>query len=387
MAQKPAAGVTDSPQTDSPQSSARRNCARRTPLAWRPVVCETGAMPVVDVEGAIENRIEAIRAAHASTAIARAELDVSGGIDSGVMLGLLARAIGPERITAVFSSIHSGPEFRARARDVAGAFGVRLVEIDLSGFFDQLVTDMRGALVQAGLPEAELDERCRRDPTVLGSIRSCMRAVLGRGFNRLSGGGLRHGTGNECEDRFLRFYQKGGDGEVDSNPIAMLSKGEVYQVARGLGVPRSLIDAVPSPDLHAIGDDHTDEEELKAMTGAPWTYSRVDADTGAYARVGTIERMSRFLDLEMDLPQGRRRVDVALFDDGADEVRVAAIVRAAQGVGPFVGVPPDVTSALVRSARRIESITRHKMNPNCPTYGTRAQLVDAGLLTDTLPLA
>ena len=43
----------------------------------------------------------------------------------------------------------------------------------------------------------------------------------------MTGNGLRHGTGNECEDRWLRFYQKGGDGEVDSNPIAMLSKGGI----------------------------------------------------------------------------------------------------------------------------------------------------------------
>ena len=71
-----------------------------------------------------------------------------------------------------------------------------------------------------------------------------------------AGGGIRHGTGNECEDRFLRFYQKGGDGEVDTNPIAMLSKGEVFQLARGLGVPQRVLQALPSPDLWGVGEQH-----------------------------------------------------------------------------------------------------------------------------------
>ena len=111
-----------------------------------------------------------------------------------------------------------------------------LVKLRRAGYDPQYVrvdseAGMREALTAAGYDGAELDTRVAKDPTILGSIRSCIRAPIGRGFNRMTGGGIRHGTGNECEDRFLRFYQKGGDGEVDTNPIAMLSKGEVYQVA------------------------------------------------------------------------------------------------------------------------------------------------------------
>lgn len=342
-------------------------------------------MPVVDVEGLIAQRTQAIREVHESTGIERAELDVSGGIDSGVMLGLLARAIGPDRITAVFSSIHSGPEFRERAQEVADAFSVKLVDMDLTEHFDRLVQDMVASLDRAGIPRSQVEARCDTDPTVLGSIRSCMRAVLGRGMNRLTGGGLRHGTGNECEDRFLRFYQKGGDGEVDSNPIAMLAKGEVFQLARGLGVPKSLIDAVPSPDLHAIASEHTDEQELLGMTGAPWTYSRVDAQTGAYTRVGTIETMSRFLDCAVQIDGRRGRAQDFVFADDASPAIVDAVVSLAQQSVPFQAHDADTVETLVRSARRFEALTRHKMNPNCPTYGSRAALLAAGLLTDTLP--
>ena len=36
------------------------------------------------------------------------------------------------------------------------------------------------------------------------------------------------------------------------------------------------------------------------------------------------------------------------------------------------------------SARSIERSTRHKENPNCPILGSRAALLEAGVLTDEL---
>jgi NH3-dependent NAD+ synthetase len=48
-------------------------------------------MPVLDVEELIKARVRAIQWYHETTGIKRAQLDVSGGVDSAVMLGLLAR--------------------------------------------------------------------------------------------------------------------------------------------------------------------------------------------------------------------------------------------------------------------------------------------------------
>lgn len=41
-------------------------------------------MPVINVDKLIENRVEAIRNFHAQVGIPKAELDLSGGIDSAV---------------------------------------------------------------------------------------------------------------------------------------------------------------------------------------------------------------------------------------------------------------------------------------------------------------
>lgn len=336
-------------------------------------------MPVLDTQALIDDRVHAIGRAHQRTGISRAELDLSGGIDSATLLGLLARALGPDKITAVYSSIQSSDASRARAHETAKAFGVALVELDLSEVFNAIVAESRRGLEAAGYDLVEVDARASKDGTILGSIRSCLRAPIGRGLNRLTGGGLRHGTGNECEDRWLRFFQKGGDGEVDSNPMAMLSKGEVYQLARGLGVPRSVVDALPSPDLQGSGDAHNDEDELKASSGGiAWSYSRIDYESGAYTKVGTIERLSRLLDLdEENILFG----DIDPFEGGGD--RLQHLLSLSERA--FGGFDESARMGFLRSARRWEAMTRHKLNPNCPSYGGRAAMLAAGFITNAMP--
>ncbi len=334
-------------------------------------------MPVIDPNALVANRVDAIRSFHRTTGIARAEIDVSGGVDSAVMLALLCRALPAEKITPVYSSIHSSTDSRDRARATAAACGIALVEVELTDIFEQLQTRLLDSLVTAGFDLDDIRHRMAADPAVAGSIRSCLRAPVGRGANRLTGGGIRHGTGNECEDRFLRFFQKGGDGEVDSNPIAMLSKGEVFQLGRALEVPRGILEAVPSPDLHGIGEDHNDEDELQALHGVAWTYSQVDVDSGDYKYVGTIERMSRLLD--------ESGVEAKVF--GAAELTPQTMQElvATAAARTFASADAPTITAFVDSARQIERATRHKMNPNCPTYGCRNDLLAAGILSDTIP--
>lgn len=334
-------------------------------------------MPVLATDRLIDNRVHAIRSYHEQTGIPRAEIDVSGGIDSATLLHLAERAVGAEHITAVYTGITSSQDSLDRARDSAASCGVRLIEVELSAAFASMTEHLLDAAAAAGHDRAAIERHMAADPTVLGSFRSCLRAPIGRALNRMLAGGIRHGTGNECEDRFLRFYQKGGDGEVDSNPIAMLSKGEVFQCAAALGVPRSVLTAVPSPDLHGTGEDHNDEDELEATYGVPWTYSKVAPDTGAYREIGTIERMARILDDET--------VERLLFGDTqpSDAQFLDLARRATQG--PFRGFDEQEVLALCRSARHIERVTRHKWNPNCPTLGTREDLLAAEILTNTLP--
>ena len=344
-------------------------------------------MPVSDVSALIQNRVQTLRSYHQDTGLERAELDLSGGIDSAVMAGLLVLALGPESVTLVYSSINSGSETQGRAQVLADAIDARLVVHDLTATYETMVADMQRNLAEAGFDPGAIAQRIAADNTILGSIRSCIRAPLGRGYLRMTGNGLRHGTGNECEDRWLRFYQKGGDGEVDSNPIAMLSKGEVFQLAHGLGEAldahdayRAIITAAPTPELWGKGVAHTDEDEIGSYLRLTETghtfYSYIDPDTAEYRAVGLIERVARFNDTEAGAP---------LFSDDLTSEDLDGILRSAQSDASFEGVDAVVIEGILRAARRTERITRHKMNPNCPTLGERDELVALGVLTNALP--
>ena len=75
------------------------------------------------------------------------------------------------------------------------------------------------------------------------------------------------GTGNLSEGT-VGYFTKWGDGACDINPIAMLTKQEVYALARYLEVPDCIIQKKPSAGLW---EGQTDEDELGM------TYNQIDA--------------------------------------------------------------------------------------------------------------
>lgn len=81
------------------------------------------------------------------------------------------------------------------------------------------------------------------------------------------GGRFVVGTGNMAE-RTVGYFTKWGDGAADFNPLAMLTKQEVYTLARYLNVPDAIINKQPSAGLW---EGQTDEEELGM------SYAQIDA--------------------------------------------------------------------------------------------------------------
>lgn len=75
------------------------------------------------------------------------------------------------------------------------------------------------------------------------------------------------GTSNLSE-RTVGYFTKWGDSACDLNPLAMLTKQEVFTLARYLEIPKCIIDKKPSAGLW---EGQTDEEELGI------TYEQIDA--------------------------------------------------------------------------------------------------------------
>ena len=167
---------------------------------------------------------------------------LSGGVDSALSAALAARALGPERVHALYLPYRSSSaDSRADAQAVAEVCGLALREIDISDmvdpFFDQ--------------HEADAD-RVRRG-NLMARIRM---AILFDQAKRL--GSLVLGTSNKTEI-LLGYSTIFGDNASSLNPLGDLYKQQVWQLANEVGLPDSVIAKKPSADLWP---GQTDEDEL-----------------------------------------------------------------------------------------------------------------------------
>ena len=293
-------------------------------------------MAILDAERLIEMLVEKMQEQAREAGVDRAQVDISGGIDSATVAALAVRAFGPTRVIGVYSGINSSEDSRRLARLVARRFGFPLVELELSEAYRLVVDAARAEFERLGLPFPDEEDPTQR--TAFGGLRSCLRAPVGRFVNRAFGGGIRQGTGNRDEDELLRFYQKGGDGEVDNNWIAGLFKSEVWELAAYLGVPQEVIDVAPTPDLWGVGDAHTDEGELAELTGVALTYTRPGGP------MGTIEWASR------------------------ENEKNGCITGANSAAAPASLGYDEEQARIIEALRRMERVTRHKaeLPPHLP---------------------
>jgi len=303
-------------------------------------------MAIKNMERLIEMILQRMRAQAAAAHTTKAEVDISGGVDSAVVAALCVRAFGADNVVGVYSSIDSSENSRRLAQQVARAFGFPLVELELSAIYEQIVAVVRAEFDRLGLPFPDPAAPTQR--TAFGGLRSCLRAPVGRFVNRAFGGGIREGTGNRDEDELIRFFQKGGDGEVDSNWIEGLFKSEVWELAAHLGVPAEVIAAPPTPDLWGIGSWHTDEEELRGLTGVALTYTRPGGP------LGTIEWASR------------------------ENERNGCITSEGAATPPIELGYDELQRRVIEALRGMERVTRHKAEP--PPHLPRAELRAAGVV-------
>lgn len=178
---------------------------------------------------------------------------LSGGIDSAVVCGLAARAVGADRCLGVVMPIGNHPEDEALGREAGGVMGVRVAGPDLLPAFDALEAAFRAERDALGLDAADAGAARLAAANIKPRLRMIALYHLANLLNYLV-----IGTGNKAELR-VGYYTKHGDAGVDLLPLGDLTKAEVRAVAAALGVPQAIIDRPPSAGLWA---GQTDEEEL-----------------------------------------------------------------------------------------------------------------------------
>lgn len=185
-------------------------------------------------------------------------LGMSGGIDCSVVARLCQLAkVDIHLVMMPYGDDMANSKSHSDAMLLIDKFGFKYHIYDIQPAVDALVTknmDFLSATTAANKELSLANLRPRVRMTYLYQL-----AQMGSLFVA--------GTGNMAE-RTVGYFTKWGDGACDFNPMAMLTKQEVYTLARYLEIPDSIIDKKPSAGLW---EGQTDEDELGMA------YAQIDA--------------------------------------------------------------------------------------------------------------
>ena len=191
---------------------------------------------------------------------------LSGGVDSAVVCALAAEALGPRRCLGVIMPAESISDDARLARDVAEAFEVPAIEVDLSDTVAGLRTKLQekvpaaraaGHGVGTGTTDTSPAAPAQQEQLAQANLKPRLRMVTLYFYANLLDY-LVLGTGNKAEFT-LGYFTTWGDGAADAFVLADLLKHEVWALARDLGVPAEVTERAPSAGLWS---GQTDEEEM-----------------------------------------------------------------------------------------------------------------------------
>lgn len=184
---------------------------------------------------------------------------VSGGLDSAVTLGLASEAVKKAQKNGfalnnvgLLLPCHTDPDHTLRGRECIAAFDAQELEIPLNDVFDQIANQ--------SLPstQSKIENVLRETGGVIptehdyvvaqGNIRCRLRMMLGTYHVAKLLKGMVLSTDNYSE-YFMGFWTLCGD-VGDFAMIQKIFKGlELYDIAKVLGVPDSVIQAIPDDGL------------------------------------------------------------------------------------------------------------------------------------------
>jgi len=184
-----------------------------------------------------EELVEKIRNYFRKKGFSQSVVGLSGGIDSSVVCFLLAEALGNKNVFA-----YSLPYFREDpdVKKVVEATGVNFQRRSIKKPVD-VICEVLGV------------DTNKDKGNVMARVRMIFLYYFARKHKALVAG-----TGNKTE-YLLGYFTKHGDIACDFLPIGGLYKTQVYELAKELDVPKSIIEKKPTAGLW-VGQ--TDEGEL-----------------------------------------------------------------------------------------------------------------------------
>ena len=215
-------------------------------------------------------------------------LGLSGGVDSSLVAALARKAVGKDKLFCYAIDIDSNPKDIEDAQRVAKQLDVNLKVVNLSDTYHSYLKDLDGEDFQR-LSKSNLKVR----------MRMCALFAYAQEHS-----GLVLGTDN-WDERYVGYFTKYGDGAADLLPIVHLTKQEVRESSKILGISEDLYNRVPSAGLF---EGQTDEGEMGV------SYKDLDdyllgkeVNSAAKARIEHLHKISEHKRVEIPTPRPPKR--------------------------------------------------------------------------------
>ena len=177
-------------------------------------------------------------------------IGISGGIDSTCVTALACKIFGKNKVVGV-SLPCDGQKDMDDVNSVFAFLGIRRLTLDIGDAFASLKNGIENNGVEL-TDVCKINMPARLRMTALYGVAQCL-------------GGVMVNTCNLTED-VVGYSTLYGDNAGSYAPISKLTKTEVIQIAKWLGVPENLANKIPIDGLQPL----TDEEKLGI------TYAKVD---------------------------------------------------------------------------------------------------------------
>lgn len=171
-------------------------------------------------------------------------LGVSGGVDSSLTAALVKKAVGKDKLLCVLIPIESRKEDLEDGLKLVHDLDLNYVIIDGNKQYQAYIDEFKKNNIELDAStKGNLKARIRM--SILYALAQARRSLV-------------VGTDNR-DERYVGYFTKFGDGGVDLLPIAKLTKHEVVEAAKIMGIDSHLADRVPSAGLF---EGQTDEKEM-----------------------------------------------------------------------------------------------------------------------------
>lgn len=199
-----------------------------------------------------------------------AVVGISGGVDSSVVAALCVEALGKDRVYGVIMPNHQQADI-GYAYEICDHLHIKHTVVNIGLTIDALSSEI-SSLVMRTMKAHHLEPIVLSDQTKINlppRIRMATLYAVSQSIN-----GRVANTCNLSED-WIGYSTRYGDSVGDFSPLSNLTKTEVKEIGRALGLPESLVAKTPTDGLCG----KTDEDNFG------FTYDVLDK----YIRTGEIE--------------------------------------------------------------------------------------------------